>query len=165
MGYDEDTLVGPHIFKTNISEHHPVIPNRSLFLEYCGTHKLVVSNSMFDYPDELLVTYHNLNSKPSDNIANGAFSQLDYVLCPEQSTDMIYDCKTDRRIALRSHHFIMIAAVRISFVKEAINKNRQKSIQSLRDVRVRDDFYTAFTTAIPNENMSIPIWIIMICMT
>ena len=84
VGYDEDTSVGPYIFKKSISGNHTTIPNRSLFLECCGTHKLVVVNSLFDYPDEVLVTYHNLNSKPMDNIANGSFSQLDYVLCPHK---------------------------------------------------------------------------------
>ena len=59
--------------------------------------------------------------------------------------------KKKRRIALRSHHFIMITAVCVSFEKDPVNVHRQKSIQSLRDPRVRDGFYTAFTQAIPYE--------------
>ena len=112
---------------------------------------------MYDYPDDFLVTYHNLTSNPTDTISTGAFSQLDYVLCPQQGTDMIHDCWTRRRIALRSHHFIMIATVSISFVEELMNVHRQKSIQSLRGQRVRDEFYTTFTKPIPNESASMSV--------
>ena len=92
-------MVGPHLFQKDLQHPNPSIMNRSLFMEYCGTHEMSVVNTLFDYPEEYLVTYHNLVSAPKDPISTAAFSQIDYVMCSQQATDMIQDCWTDRSIS------------------------------------------------------------------
>ena len=77
----EANVLGPYVFRKSCNQSSHSTSNRSLFLEYCGAHSLLMANSLFDYPDDCLATYHNLISHPMDLVSSGNFSQLDYVLC------------------------------------------------------------------------------------
>ena len=65
-GCDESNFLGPYMYQKLFHEENNVLTNRCLFAEYCGTHAFVVGNTLFDYADDYLVTYHNLVSHPMD---------------------------------------------------------------------------------------------------
>ena len=79
VGHGEEAIVGQHVFKKTLLSNRATIPNRTLVFEYCATHDLMIANTFFNYPDEVLVSYYNLNGKPTDLISSGVFSQLDHV--------------------------------------------------------------------------------------
>ena len=124
VGTDEESIIGQHVFKKTLCQK-PGISNRDLLLEHCTTHEVLVKNTFFDYPDELLVSYFNLSAKPMDTISTQAFSQIDHVLCGQNNSDMVVDCWTNRTDTLRSHHFITTAQVCVSFTpKQQIRKSK-----------------------------------------
>ena len=147
-GCDESNFLGPYMYQKLLHEKNNVLSNRSLFSEYCGTHAFVVANTLFDYADEFLVTYHNLVSHPMEEVAPSKFSQLDYVLSAQQNTEMVYDCWTDRTISLRSHHFLMIASVCVEFPKQGIQYEARRNIQSMRNKDQRKVFYSVFSDSL-----------------
>ena len=140
----EANVLGPYVFRKSCNQSSHSTSNRSLFLEYCGAHSLLMANSLFDYPDDCLVTYHNLVSHPMDLISSGNFSQLDYVLCPQQHPDLVYDCWSCRKHTLQSHHFALIVAVRILFPKCGKKRNEYKDAQALQNKTMRETFCTSF---------------------
>ena len=108
----------------------------------------MAANTLFDYADDLLVTYHNLESQPRELVVPSKFSQIDYVLCAQQNSEMVYDCWTDRNIALRSHHFLMIASVCVELPKQGIQHEPRREIQSIRQQDQRNEFYAAFSSSL-----------------
>lgn len=153
----EESIIGPYLFEK--PRHHMTSStmNRSLFMEYCETHKMSVANSLCDYSEELLVSYHNLISAPMDTISITFFSQIDYVLCSQQALEMVHDCWTDRTIALRSHHFIMIATVSIKLPTISTHQKSHKSVQSLRDESTSKAFYEQFRGRLSNHTENIAV--------
>ena len=113
-------------------------------MEHCTTHELMVKNTFFEYPDDLLVSYFNLTTKPLDAISEQAFCQIDHVLCGQNNTDMVVDCWTSRTDALKSHHFITIAEICISFTQKAKVQKSFPNVSALRNKCNRDEFYGAF---------------------
>ena len=156
-GCDEMNFLGPFMYNKLLHEKRNGLTNRPLFSEYCGTHDFVVANTLFEYADEFLVTYHNLTSQPLETVVPWKFSQIDFVLCAKQNTDMVDDCWTDRSISLRSHHFLMIASVRIEFPKQGTKYDARRNIQSIRNENRSHIFYSAFTEHLqtPATNSSI----------
>lgn len=108
----------------------------------------MVANTLFDYVDEFLATYHNLVSHPMEEVAPSKFSQLDYVLSAQQNSEMVYDCWSDRSISLRSHHFLMIASVLVEFPQQGIHYGTRRNIQSMRNKDQRKVFYSAFSNSL-----------------
>ena len=152
--YDENNFLGPFMYNKLLHEKKDGLTNRPLFSEYCGTHDFVVANTLFDYADEFLVTYHDLTSQPLEEVVPWKFSQIDFVLCAQQNADMVDDCWTDRIISLRSHHFLMIASVRIEFPKQSTKYEARRNIQSIRDENHSHTFYSAFTEYLQTPAMN-----------
>ena len=133
------------------------VTNRDLVLEYCGEHKMAVANSFFEYPDENLVTYHSLTSHPLDTIQQSEFLQLDYCLCPQVHHDLVYDCWTDRTLALRTHHFAIIVVLNISFSTTNYKQNNYKDKRALKEEPIRKLFCGAFNDHIMTETSTMDI--------
>ena len=118
VGTGEESIIGPHVFKKTLTSKNGITLNRDLLMEHCVAHDLLVSNTFFEYPDELLVSYFSLSAKPMDTITTEAFCQIDHVLCGQNNMHMVRDCWTNRINALQSHHFITIAEVSVSLLQK-----------------------------------------------
>ena len=81
VGVHEEHVIGQYVFKKSITPKPNIISNRDLLLEYCATDEMMASNTFFDYPDEYLVSYLHLTSKPMDPITSQTFSQIGHVVC------------------------------------------------------------------------------------
>jgi len=91
--------VGPYVFGCPTAQHDPD-SNRSLLLELCGAHGLVVSNTFFEHPPEAQVTCYNIGSKPSDPPRPGHFGQIDFLLCPGERQSSVSDVRSRKGSAL-----------------------------------------------------------------
>ena len=143
VGEGETEVIGPHVFQKVLSEKHGRTPNRSLLLEYCGAHHLVVANTSFEHADNFLVTYRNLVTTPFNNTFDGGFSQIDFILCNQEKMDMVHDCWSCRDFVFNSHHFPLVASVRIDFPKVHRPVQTRKVASALRDFFFCQNLYIA----------------------
>ena len=144
VGVDEEQFVGPHVFKKVLTSKRGITSNRDILVDYCATNDMMVANTFFDYPDELLVSYYNLTSKPMDPVTPNGFCQIDHVLCGQNNADMIQDCWMSRTNSLRTHHFITFADVCIHFEQKPKISKSFIDVGTLRNQSTCDDFYCAF---------------------
>ena len=93
VGAGEEDVVGEHVFQ-KVLRDRPIITNRELFMEYCNVHDLRVANTFFNYPDDCLVSFFHLTTKPMAPITPGGMMQIDFVLCSQEKPEIVFDCWT-----------------------------------------------------------------------
>ena len=91
------------------------------------------------------VSYRGLKTKPTDDVAIGYFSQLDYVLCRAGLFNSIVDISTDRGIALNSHHFILVLDLNMEFEKQQQHSKPKVNLSSLSDEGMHGKFTDVFS--------------------
>ena len=80
-------MVGPLVFKSSVPSKES--SNRFLMLELCEAHDLYLANTYHSHPDDEGVTYYEIGAKPGDHIVENRFAQIDFMLAPRSSADLV----------------------------------------------------------------------------
>ena len=78
---------------------------------------MVVANTFFDTPVHQKATYHEPGVAPMATIAAGSFSMLDLLLVRSGEENDIVSICSDRSGSIASHHFPVVAAVKVEVLK------------------------------------------------
>ena len=80
----EEDIIGDHIFGNTSRAEFNHDSNRSLLVEMCMSHKLVIGNTLFDEPPERQITCYNVGANPGDEILPNRFGQIVFVLISKE---------------------------------------------------------------------------------
>ena len=109
----EEDILGPYGFGVE-ARHRVEVPNRDLLLEFCTSRSMVVANTFVDAPPHQKVTFHEPGVSPMSQICSAGFSMLDLLLVQSGEELDVMSLTSDRSGAIASHHFPVIAAVRVN---------------------------------------------------
>eukprot|EP00959_Pyramimonas_sp_CCMP1952_P423571 8872786-Pyramimonas_sp.AAC.1 len=108
---------------------------------------MAIANTFFNAPEDERVTYRDLGVAPMDPICPELFSQIDHILCNSSVLPWVLDCRSHRRAALNSHHFLTTANIAFQFQNRNIARPPRSDVSSLKEPGVRRDFVSKFTLA------------------
>jgi len=109
----EEDILGPHCFGLE-ARHRVEVPNRDLLLEFCASRSMVVANTFVDTPPHQKATFHEPGVSPMSPICSAGFSMLDLLLVQSGDELDVMSLASDRSGAIASHHFPVVAAVRVN---------------------------------------------------
>ena len=87
--------------------------NRHLLIELCSDLEMVIANTWMDQPEENKVTCYNIGHKPMDKISWEAHAEIDFFLCPRCWQHALVDIKSERSVALATHHFLLLGKANV----------------------------------------------------
>ena len=148
----EEDALGLHMF-SGAAALPAAHSNRELFLELCTSCGYVVANTFFARPVEQIVTYFELSAKPMDVVTDNAFAELDHVLVHNSWLHTVQSVCSDRRVALQSHHFILLIQLEIGIEKKEKRQRPERfDLSCLLRQPVVCEFSRAFVEAAALEN-------------
>lgn len=140
----EEDIMGPYIFESPATILNAE-SNRNHLVELCTTHDLMIANTLFNERPENMITCYNVGAKPMDPPTSNNFGQIDFVLVPRRSVDCVQRIYSDRTRALASHHFLVVAEVRLGVPKmPRVAERRRLDEAALRQADVAKHFAQAF---------------------
>eukprot|EP00959_Pyramimonas_sp_CCMP1952_P400732 8397128-Pyramimonas_sp.AAC.1 len=80
---------------------------------------MVIAGAFIDLPNEKLVTYRNLGTKPTCIITPDRFAQIDRVLRRDYCVPLVSTCQACLGAALNSHHYLLLVDLAIAFSVKA----------------------------------------------
>eukprot|EP00959_Pyramimonas_sp_CCMP1952_P342089 7166650-Pyramimonas_sp.AAC.1 len=109
---------------------------------------MLVANAFFKVPVQENITFTNMGTLPSESFSPDKFSQIDHMLCHSTVLPRIQDCRTDRTIALNSHHFLTKVMVNFAFKKHPATQAQCRTYaSSVQDPNIKVSFTRCFTYA------------------
>ena len=124
-------------------------PNRDLFTEFCSCFEYVIANTFYDLPPESKVTYHEPSVRPNSVITEEGFNVLDLFVMPLRYLHAVCSLKSDRSVGLASHHFPVVANLKLQVPKVATRSvSRRLDWSALQQPTVRRQFVAELTESL-----------------
>ena len=119
----------PHVFGRG---HHYLekkaqdrkILNRDLLFEIAETHRLHITNTWFDKPDNKLASYRTPGTHNLTDINPRSYATTDHILCRNNQAHMVTDVETNTTRAFPSDHYRMTARIKVKVIRNKKKKNR-----------------------------------------
>ena len=101
--------------------------------------------SVLVYGLQILSTYFDLSAKPFDKICPQKFAELDHILVTDKWFDSIRSVRSDRNLALQSHHFAVVVELDIQIPRRRqLPKQPSWNTGALRATDVAKSFSQEF---------------------
>ena len=105
----EEEILGDNVFGNPLAAEYP-LSNRSLLMQLCVRHHLVLADTVLDHELERTVTYHKWGVQPIDtDITCKKLAQLDLFPIGVQDIGNIQDVCADQSVGIASYHFLILA--------------------------------------------------------
>ena len=109
--------MGPYVFGNQHADICDTTLNRILLVEFCRKANLLIANTIFEQSPGNQVTYYELSSHRNAEFTYSNFAQIDFFLMENDFINSLQDVWSDKSIALRPHHFLVLASFSISIPK------------------------------------------------
>ena len=110
--FPHEIMIGPHIFGRGmqflLENMSPItLENRSLFVEFCLAHDLVVGKTLFQKPLQKQVTFRKAGVSHGPPWTPDRYAQLDLFLIPERWKNSLTDVFSCVETFVESDHYIV----------------------------------------------------------